>query len=384
MDTKIRLSTIDIVVLMLTVIQFPIIPDKFFLLYRYSIIVILIFRYHKELIRNKLIVNVWLLYTIILSYSTWINTKSTTWVLSAFMLGMQYIVLFCTFSGFTRKRNADDLIRILIVFFSVLIVFNDILLVVGSYDFSNSDESYWVGNKFLVSYYHCLFGCLVYTKCKDTFKKNIATFILVYAALIAAVVQCTTGIVVAGSIIVMLYLPGLVKKLTEYPIVFIAALAVENILIWGSAALFMNPHVVNLMVNVFQKSADMTGRARLYAVTMHLVEKQPLWGYGHNTDIYRQMFGYGNAQNGLFHIITQAGIIGTIVYFCAVFIGLMKKDNTYSVYGLIMYSYAMLIGSMVEINLSTQFIIGIAIVYAINTNIEEKNKHKYLKSVVVR
>lgn len=383
MNKKIKLSTIEIIVLLLSFIQLSIIPDKIFLFYRYIVIIIFAFRYHKEIIENRMISLLWLLYTVILSYSTWMNTQSVTWVMSAFMLGMQYIILFCTFYGFVNKRNSEELIQILIMFFLVMLIANDALLPIKSYNFSNPDEQYLLGNKFLVSYYHCLFGALIYTKYKKTLKKNIAILFLCYAVLIASIVHCTTGIIVAITIISMVYLPGLVKKLTECPIAFIALLIAENILIWGSTALFTNPFIVNIVTNVFHKSTDMTGRAKLYAVTIDLVEKKPLWGYGHLTDVYRNMFGYGNAQNGLFHIVTQAGIIGAIVYFGAIFVGLRKGDDSHDTYGLIMYVYAMLVGSAVEINLSSQFIIAIALIYAINSG-KVKKKKKTIRKVVIR
>ena len=129
------------------------------------------------------------------------------------------------------------------------------------------------------------------------------------------------------------------------------------------------------MVNILHKSANMT--EKLYAVTMELVKNNPLWGYGHNTDIYRELIGYGNAQNGLFHIITQAGIVGAIVYFGAVYIGIKKgkQDNTLKNYGLYMFIYGMLVGAAVEINLSTVFILGVAIIYSLNIQ-NKQSEHR--------
>lgn len=379
MNTRIEISTVDIVALMLSLVQFSIIPSKLFLLYRYSIIIILLFRYIEEIFKNKLIVSIWIAYTIILSYSTAINTGSLTWVISAFMLCMQYIVLFCVFTNFVRRRGVHDLIYTLARFFLVVLLFNDVLLVIIPYNFNNPDESYLVGNKFLVSYYHCLLGCLVYIKYKNSAKKNIALFTLAYATLIAYIVHCTTGFIITISIIVMSYLPNLIKKILGNPIIFLGALAVENILIWSSISIFTNPYMVNIMVNIFHKSANMTGREKLYAVTLDLVEKSPLWGYGHNTDIYRLMFGYGNAQNGLFHIIMQAGIIGAILYFSSVLVSLQESRYSKMTYGLIMYLYAMMIGAAIEVSLSTQFILGVAIIYAINQKSNEKVKKYIIK-----
>ena len=71
------------------------------------------------------------------------------------------------------------------------------------------------------------------------------------------------------------------------------------------------------------------------------------------------------STDGLFHIVTQAGIVGAILYFCAVYAGIKKAkdDHTLRSYGLYMYIYGMLVGSAIEINLSTAFLLGVAVIY---------------------
>ena len=190
------------------------------------------------------------------------------------------------------------------------------------------------------------------------------------------------SIVILSVLVIMLWSPNWLKAVLEKPYTFILALGGENILIWGTTQLFKQPYVQNIIVNVFHKSPDMTGRERLYRATLNLVQEKPLWGYGYNTDIYRIMFGYGNAQNGLFHIITQAGIIGAVIYFLGIVFALAKADKNHSMYGMYMYIYAMLIGSAVEINLSKLFIMGVAVIFACNKtlqNINEENKRKGFK-----
>ena len=376
MSKSIKISDIDVLAVMLSVIHFSIIPDKMYLLYRYCIIIIELTKYHQELHRNRKVVLLFGLYTVVLACSTIINTHSFTWAVSAIMLGMQYITMFCVFSKYARKYGCNGFTKILINVFVIVLLFNDLLMLVIPYDFTNADETYWIGNKFLVSYYHCLYACLLYVK--NGSKKICCTAIMtIYAAVVAAIVHCTTGIIIATVIMVMLLMPMWLRSILQKPWIFIAALLVEKTLIWGSVAIFQNPIVIDVMVNILHKSANMTGREKLYAVTMELVKNNPLWGYGHNTDIYRELIGYGNAQNGLFHIITQAGIVGAIVYFGAVYIGIKKgkQDNTLKNYGLYMFIYGMLVGAAVEINLSTVFILGVAIIYSLNIQ-NKQSEHR--------
>ena len=251
--------------------------------------------------------------------------------------------------------------------FLICLIVNDSLFLLIPYDFTDPNETYLIGNKFLVSYYHCLFGSLIYVKYFFSKIKYYSLLLIIYFAIVSMIVHCTTGIIIALSILMMMLFPKKIRKFMEKGSTFIGSLILENFLIWGPFHLFTNPLIVSFVVNVLHKSPNLTGRTQLYNATMDLVEKSPIYGYGHNTDIYRDTLGYGNAQNGLFHIITQAGILGTVIYFTMVYLSLNHKMLE-RVYGLIMYIYAMLIGSAVEINLSTQFIIAIAIIYAITNN----------------
>lgn len=374
MNAKVKVEKLDVLMILLSTIQFPIVPNKVFVIYRYFVVVLELVRYKKEILKNKKLVMILSGYTVVLAYSTIINTYSITWVISALMQGTQYIVFFCVFSRFTKKHGSCEIVNLLISILGVLLLFTDSLMLVIPYNFFDADEFYWVGNKFLVSYYHCLLACLLYIKYNNSIKRIYSFVAMCYTIFVAACIHCTTGIIIAIVIVALMCAPKKLKLILQKPVVFISALAIENVLIWGTTSIFQTPIVVNLVTNIFHKSADMTGRARLYAVTLELVEKSPWWGYGHNTDVYRDLFGYGNAQNGLFHIVTQAGIVGAILYFCAVYAGIKKAkdDHTLRSYGLYMYIYGMLVGSAIEINLSTAFLLGVAVIYALNLNYQRR------------
>ena len=252
-------------------------------------------------------------------------------------------------------------------------------MIVLPYDFWDPDESYLLGNKFLVSYYHCFLACLIYMKNKQ--KNLMSLFSFIYTGFIASVVHCATGIIMAIMLIIMSYLPKWLKGIIEKPNSFIVALFIGNILIWSPIAIFTNPVVVYLIKDIFHKSPNMTGRYQLYNITLKLVSQSPLWGYGHNTDIYRNTIGYGNAQNGLFHIITQAGIAGAICYFLAINIAFHNYNKDHYNYGMHMYVFAMLVGSAIEINLSIQFLLGVAVIYACGIKSRFRQSEKIIKVI---
>ncbi|MBB5185713.1 hypothetical protein HNQ43_001793 [Faecalicoccus acidiformans] len=367
MKFKINAHSIDVILMMLALLQFSFIPRTVFLVFRYVVTLYLLYRYRKVIVGMKIIPILLVLYAAVLCFSTLVNTFSLTWVISAFMLIMQYVTFFGVFLGMVKQHGVERLITLLCIIFLICLIVNDSLFLLIPYDFTDPNETYLIGNKFLVSYYHCLFGSLIYVKYFFSKKKYYSPLLIIYSAIVSMIVHCTTGIIIALSILMMMLFPKKIRKFMEKGSTFIGSLILENFLIWGPFHLFTNPLIVSFVVNVLHKSPNLTGRTQLYNATMDLVEKSPIYGYGHNTDIYRDTLGYGNAQNGLFHIITQAGILGTVIYFTMVYLSLNHKMLE-RVYGLIMYIYAMLIGSAVEINLSTQFIIAIAIIYAITNN----------------
>lgn len=165
------------------------------------------------------------------------------------------------------------------------------------------------------------------------------------------------------AMLALTFVPAKTRFVIANPLFLAASVVVLNILIWGQANLFQMPEFQNFVVNVLHKNPNMTGREQLYAVTFDLVAMKPIFGWGYLTDIYRITFGYGNAQNGLFHLITQCGILGTTVYFAGLFTSLLGKPvQNKNLFGIYAFLLCMVLGSSVEINLSFQFAFGIALV----------------------
>lgn len=370
MTGKIKISTLDILLTLFTIIQLQFIPYRFYVLLRYVVIGYLFGKYFKTAKDNKSIIALLVAYGIALSYSTLVNTSSFTWVLSAIMEVVNYIAIIYVYTRIgCNLQGIQKLIVTIVKALFVILFINDLLMIFLPYNLSDPNEMYLVGNKFQVSFLHALQLTLLYTLHESEYftrDKIMDMLWLVYSFVISMVVHCTTGIIVYSVIVVLKIIPKWTRVLIEKPYTFIAALSIENILIWGSIAIFKHPIVRMIVVDVFHKSPNMTGRDNMYAVTMKLVQEQPWFGYGHNTVIYKELFGYGNAQNGLFHIITQAGIIGAVIYFLAISLCLINKNKNEYSYNLYIYVFAMVVGSAVEINLSKLFLLGVFILYAIN------------------
>lgn len=299
-------------------------------------------------------------FSVLLAFSTWQNTHSATWMLSGFVFGIQIISLMLVFVDQCRRLSTEEVLWRIAVLFALVLLVNDMTMVLLPYDRDYSGTAYIAGNKFGVSYAHCLLvGLLMVVKRgSDALIRCVAIVGLVmnyYAG-------SSTGAVMMAAMLMLTFFPDRLRQIISGPIVLAAAIAALNILIWGAADLLHNPFVQDFIVNILGKSADLTGRERLYKATLDFVAEKPWLGWGYLTDIYRITFGYGNAQNGLFHLVTQSGILGTVLYFSGLFSSLAKKKiHGLKYFGLYAFLFAMILGSAVEINLSSQFAFGVAL-----------------------
>lgn len=300
------------------------------------------------------------IFSVLLAFSTWQNTHSATWALSGFVFGVQIISLMLVFVDQCRRLSTDKVLERIAVLFALVLLVNDIAMILLPYDRDYSGTAYIAGNKFGVSYAHCLLvGLLMVVKRgHDALIRCVAIVGLAmnyYAG-------SSTGAVMMAAMLALSFLPDGFRRIVSRPVALAASIAVLNVLIWGAADLLHNPFVQDFIVNVLGKSADLTGRERLYKATFDFVAEKPWLGWGYLTDIYRITFGYGNAQNGLFHLVTQSGILGTALYFLGLFFSLVRKEtNGTELFGLYAFLFAMILGSAVEINLSSQFAFGVAL-----------------------
>ena len=93
---------------------------------------------------------------------------------------------------------------------------------------------------------------------------------------------------------------------------------------------------------------------------MEAIAKNPIWGYGINYDIVRTTLSFGNAQNGLLKMLMDYGVIGTIMFTLVLFTtfkNAYKTNDNNRKAGSIAFIYAMLFCSLVEINLTSIFML---------------------------
>lgn len=359
-----RVKWDDVDVVIATLLFFDPIGDasnKVYTLIKYIAISYLLIKYIKTIRGIPVVVCLFLIYAVILSASTYLNTHSFTWMLSGTMSVLHILAVYCVYLGYSNRSGGGSLIKWLASILFCSLAITDVLIVLLPYDRTSSETVYLIGNKFIVSYAHCFASGLLFMLFERD-RRLLSRIPMVYSACIAMLVTCTTGAILAVIMLAFTFLPKRYRRLVSNPVFLFLGIAAVNVLTWG-VNIFQNPLFKDLLVNFFGKPPTLSGRQQLYSVTFDLVEKQPLLGYGYLTDIFRDTVGYGNAQNGLFHIVTQAGILGAVVYFLNVF-ALLAKIGGARCYGLYLYLITMVVGSSVEINLSLQFMYGVVAIAA--------------------
>ena len=379
---KVKHSSIDLFLLILVITILSFFNTSIYTAIRYSIIVYLFIKYRGEFKKAPLVYILLFFYSILLGYSSYQNNISITWGLSGFMHGIRLITILVVLSGVTRKRGIPETVSTLIQVISIFLILTDVLILVFPYNI-NSSTVYLIGDKFHVSYMHCMLMALISMRYKNL--KKIYVILLYVACLLVTIrIRCTTGMIMLAFLFVMELLtdffPGIRFFISSINFAAIL-LAAENVLIWGSTAILYTPWANHIIVDVLGKSNNMTGRFKLYSVIPELILNKPVMGYGLQTDIFRNMFGYGNAQNGLMQIVIESGILGAAIFLVSMYLAGSRANRNTSLYSIYLYILSFIIGSISEMNLSTHFVFGIALLFAFGMYSEEtRNSGNLLRS----
>jgi len=367
MDLRIKYLTIDLLLLVLITTFLSYFTSSYYTIFRYIITLYLFIKYCKEIKKAPFIYILLLAYSILLAISSYVNNNSVSWGISGFMHGIRLICLFSVLSGITAKRGIENVISSLLWILSLLTAVTDLLILFYPYVITSSTV-YFVGDKFHVAYMHCLLLALLSIKYKYRNSKSILFLIIsIVSICVLLKIKCTTGllmVVFSLGIELLVRIFNRIKKSLCHISISAILLAIINFLIWGPLEILYSSWASFIIVDLLGKTQNMTGRFKLYWVIPNLIVNKPFIGYGFQTDIFRNLFGYGNAQNGLMQIVIEAGIIGAILYFGALFLAGHKGKRDIRSYPIYIYILSFVIGSISEMNLSTYFVFGIAILYA--------------------
>lgn len=383
---KVKKSDISIVLLCLTFYEITIIPHYLFLAFKYLVLFWILYQYHKEWRRDKNLLIMVVLYGVVTWLSSCINGMSMNTVVASIMFGIQIVDIFLICTYYIRYKSYEKLVRVIIFTFLPVLIINDILMPFVQYDFSNPSEEYLVGNKFVVSYLHCFVSMLLFANAKikrryetgfilrrgkintnDLIDYLCAIFFFIYSLLICEKVTCSTGVITCVMMFLVIMLPNKIKPFISNGKIMIIAISVINILVLGTYSLLSMPFFENIIYNVLGKSYTWKGRLIIWGEIFGLIREKTLLGYGYYNNSVSQLVGFGNAQNGILKLWIDTGIIGLVLYCLIVWkcFQCSKRNFLFERYPIVAFFYAMIIASIVEINLTHMIVfMAMALFYA--------------------
>lgn len=294
--------------------------------------------------------------------------------LQSIAMMLLYIDLYLIIGKFLRRYDIDILCLLLFRILIIYVFINDITVLMIP---AGTGVRFFVGTKFMVSYTHWLFcGLLLYLEKKrcGTYTSWLCIIAFVESAFIIMKSECSTGLV--G--LLMIALVGVFSDLKIVERIMVAhnapiILAISVLAFVGLEAIINIPIVSSFIVNVLGENLTLTGRLKIYQALGFVVRQSPWLGYGYENRAVAEVVGYGNAQNGLFELLVNYGLITVIAFVYAVTCSCRRtKEFEISILPFVSVLFALIIASIVEISFNNYFIFALAVIFSSQTTRIEK------------
>ena len=264
---------------------------------------------------------------------------------------------------------------VLAIFIIPLIVTEATVILAGRVD-AGWYEPYFVGNKFLLTYYFlvmfCSWGIIHIEEIQNTVKAKVKVIAFcVVGMAFSAYLYCTTGVVCYLTVLIlMLVLP--IRKILEKPLSIAIATVLSGALPLSMTAILSIPRVNALLISI-NETATMNARVRIYEILMNIITQNYWIGYGYNTLIVKERL-YSNAQNGMLHIIVQFGMLGaaTLVLLCYIATRNRYKRNKDVVEWCEFWLFALIVAGIIEITFGVFFYVFLALINCATNAKEER------------
>ena len=373
---KIKIKSIILVLVCLLILNIPYLSQKMNNMINLVIeSFLLIYMFTKLHTKHSLKSNIYvLLFWLLMVMCTFLNFKFTSRTLNAFVTGAQYFLLFYYISYFSKKDSLQSVVNLLWKYFLFVILIADFIVILsGGNGIWNQDivqRYYLIGNKFTVSYYHMFVLSLFLAQnvnVKRAKHRNLIFFLLLaYSIFICRVIDCNTGIV-GCLVIALVHLISFRKnnliEIMSKPTTIITFFVLSTFLLVGTDLLLNNQYINNIFIKYSHTSKLLSGRLDMYAITLNGI-KAALWmGHGINCTLVQDILSWGNPQNGLLKMLLDFGIIGTASFLLLIYDSTKnnRNNNKQIEYSMLAFVYGMIICSMVEINLSGLFYLGLVL-----------------------
>lgn len=235
-------------------------------------------------------------------------------------------------------------------------------------------SNYLFGSKFMLSYINMLFfGLFIYRFPFFPAVVVMAAF-CIYCCSLAA---CSTGVIGLLLMLSVYICFRTVKVFIANKWTIAACIVAMAFISIAAAGLMQLPAVQEFTVGVLGESSDFSGRLEIYPHLLKLWLASPVIGFGSSNDantIMLSSIGAPNTQEGFFQILFSNGLIGGILFLAICIFAtseasnLSKRDG-----GVYAFVLAMAICSLVEINLTALFFLGLSLVNVMSRKGEQRS-----------
>lgn len=256
--------------------------------------------------------------------------------------------------------------------------------------------TYFFGATFFTCYMFILLSGLYYIEIGEDLKKSkISKYkfiaLVIFTASLFIWLKASTAIVSYAVFIVLLLLTNRktgLRRFIQKPSTIAIAMVLATVVVLSIETILNNRFVSNIITNVLNEDLTLTTRTVVYARIMSIVEKSPWIGYGYNNAaMYLMTEWASNAQNGLFDIIIDYGLIGGFFTVATVVRCFRHASESESI-GLHLVVYALVTASIVEVSYNyvfffTAYSIICGKQYEMGNIEKSEAKRKYMKRTVL-
>lgn len=286
---------------------------------------------------------------------------------------MLYVVELFLLMIWTSERGCSRFVLNFIFYYLLIVTaVSDLLMFSGLIVFKTGNiQCFLVGSKFTVAYFHINLLTFWFIKSRETLFSNrrikfIAIVGIPFIWFVSYYVDCITGIFGCVIMIILLRFINSRKQKTllklSSHVVMLSTMAASAIFPFVAGVIVSVPFVRHILLNIVNRSTNLTGRLNIYVDFVDGMHGHWLWGYGMgnaNTTASR-LFGYANVQNAMLQWVLQLGVVGTVCMVALMITVLWRLNKSNAVarsMPLICLIYLYIILGMIEITYSMSFLL---------------------------
>lgn len=216
-----------------------------------------------------------------------------------------------------------------------------------------------IGDKFVLSYINLFWISLFcYYRYVTTSHFNLLQyqFLLVLSFLISAIIGCSTGVIVAATMLLLSFVDiSFISKIMVSPLNLIIAILVCDLGFYLTyETILKNNFVQYVIVDLLGEDLTLTTRTIIWERLDTILDLEPLWGFGpaNETTVVQSLIDLTNAQNGILHNYLGVGIIGVASYLLLLY-AILKTVHLRKPNPIIYFFFGLVVASVVEVCLTT-------------------------------